>query len=92
MLWYCVARMSWLAVSIYLLAFYGLYVADFADPILHMVTGHTLLGEVGFLVAGMRFTIPILFSDRLPVRMSHGDRALDVCLPKPPCTPSSASS
>ena len=67
----------WLAVPLYLAAFYGLYLADFADPILSTVTGHTLL-EVGFLVAGMLFTIPILSSDPLPVRMSHGGRALDV--------------
>lgn len=67
----------WLAVPLYLAAFYGLYLADFADPILSTVTGHTLL-EVGFLVAGMLFTIPVLSSDPLPVRMSHGGRALDV--------------
>ena len=67
----------WLAVPLYLAAFYGLYLANFADPILSTVTGHTLL-EVGFLVAGMLFTIPILSSDPLPVRMSHGGRALDV--------------
>ncbi|MDN3495136.1 cytochrome c oxidase assembly protein [Planococcus sp. APC 4015] len=67
----------WLAVPLYLAAFYGLYLADFADPILATVTGHTLL-EVGFLVTGMLFTIPILSSDPLPVRMSHGGRALDV--------------
>ncbi len=67
----------WLAVPLYLAAFYGLYLADFADPILSTVTGHTLL-EVGFLVTGMLFTIPILSSDPLPVRMSHGGRALDV--------------
>ena len=52
----------WLAVPLYLAAFYGLYLANFADPILSTVTGHTLL-EVGFLVAGMLFTIPILSSD-----------------------------
>lgn len=67
----------WLAVPLYLLAFYGLYLANFADPLLATVTGHTLL-EVGFLVAGMLFTIPVLSSDPLPVRMSHGGRALDV--------------
>ena len=67
----------WLAVPLYLAAFYGLYLANFADPILSTVTGHTLL-EVGFLVAGMLFIIPILSSDPLPVRMSHGGRALDV--------------
>ena len=68
---------AWLAVPLYLAAFYGLYLANLADPILSTVTGHTLL-EVGFLVAGMLFTIPILSSDPLPVRMSHGGRALDV--------------
>lgn len=67
----------WLAVPLYLAAFYGLYLANFANPILSTVTGHTLL-EIGFLVAGMLFTIPILSSDPLPVRMSHGGRALDV--------------
>ena len=67
----------WLAVPLYLAAFYGLYLANFADPILSTITGHTLL-EVGFLVTGMLFTIPVLSSDPLPVRMSHGGRALDV--------------
>lgn len=67
----------WVAVPLYLAAFYGLYLADFADPILSTITGHTLL-EVGFLITGMLFTIPVLSSDPLPVRMSHGGRALDV--------------
>lgn len=66
----------WLAVPLYLLAFYGLYLANLADVALATVAGHTLL-ELGFLIAGMLFTIPILSSDPLPVRMSHGGRALD---------------
>lgn len=67
----------WVGVPLYLLAFYGLYLADLADPLLSTVAGHTLL-EVGFLAAGLVFTVPILSSDPLPVRMSHGARAIDV--------------
>lgn len=67
----------WFGVPLYLLAFYGLYLAGYADPLLATVNGHTFL-EVGFLVAGMLFTIPILSTDPLPVRLSWGGRALDV--------------
>lgn len=67
----------WLAVPLYLLAFYGLYLANLADPLLGTVTGHTAL-EVSFLAAGLLFAVPVLSSDPLPTRMSHGARALDV--------------
>ncbi|MGX5769793.1 cytochrome c oxidase assembly protein [Microbacterium trichothecenolyticum] len=67
----------WLAVPLYLLAFYGLYLANYADPLLATTAGHTLL-EVAFLLTGILFTIPVLSSDPLPVRLSHGGRALDI--------------
>jgi hypothetical protein len=71
------ALSPWVALPLYLFAFYGLYLADAADRILQAPGGHVGL-EVGFLVAGMLFTIPILSSDPLPVRLGHAARALDV--------------
>ncbi|MEW1974588.1 cytochrome c oxidase assembly protein [Microbacterium profundi] len=67
----------WLALPIYLASFYGLYLAGFADRILAVPGGHMAM-EVLFLLAGIVFTIPILSSDPLPMRISHGGRALDV--------------
>lgn len=71
------ALSPWVALPLYLFAFYGLYLADLADRILAAPGGHITL-EVAFLVAGILFTIPVLSSDPLPVRLSHGGRALDV--------------
>lgn len=67
----------WCTVPLYLFAFYGLYLAGSADVVLALPSGHVVL-EVGFLLAGILFTIPILSSDPLPVRLGHGARALDV--------------
>ncbi|MER3394143.1 MAG: cytochrome c oxidase assembly protein [Microcella pacifica] len=64
-------------VPLFLLSFYGLYLANFADPILSTPWGHIAL-ELGFLAAGVLFTIPILSSDPLPIRMSYPARALDL--------------
>src|SRR3546814_19504731 len=36
---------AWLAVPLYLAAFYGLYLANLADPILSTVPGHTPLSH-----------------------------------------------
>ncbi|WP_194421569.1 cytochrome c oxidase assembly protein [Microbacterium abyssi] len=71
------ALSPWCTVPLYLLAFYGLYLAGSADIILALTGGHIAL-EVAFLVAGVLFTIPVLSSDPLPIRMGHGGRALDV--------------
>ncbi|GAA4195483.1 cytochrome c oxidase assembly protein [Microbacterium oryzae] len=65
------------ALPLYLLAFYGLYLDNLADPILRLPGGHQAL-EIGFFLAGMLFTIPVLSDDPLPVRMSYGARALDL--------------
>lgn len=67
----------WIALPLYLIAFYGLYLAGLADQILAEPGGHISL-EIGFLVVGILFAIPVLSSDPLPVRLSHGGRALDV--------------
>jgi len=67
----------WCTVPLYLFAFYGLYLAGSADVVLALPAGHVVL-EVGFLLSGILFTIPILSSDPLPVRLGHGARALDV--------------
>lgn len=71
------ALSPWCTVPLYLLAFYGLYLANAADAILGLPGGHAAL-EVAFLLAGVLFTIPILSSDPLPIRLSHAGRALDV--------------
>jgi putative membrane protein len=67
----------WIALPVYLIAFYGLYLAGLADRVLAAPAGHLTL-EVGFLVIGILFAIPVLSSDPLPVRLGHGGRALDV--------------
>ncbi|MEL5990688.1 cytochrome c oxidase assembly protein [Microbacterium phosphatis] len=66
-----------LAVPLYLLAYYGLYLGNLADPLLRLPWGHQAL-EIGFFVVGMLFTIPVLAEDPLPVRMSYGARAIDL--------------
>lgn len=67
----------WCTVPLYLFSFYGLYLAGSADVILALPAGHVML-ELAFLLTGILFTIPILSSDPLPVRLGHGARALDV--------------
>ncbi|MBT2485037.1 MULTISPECIES: cytochrome c oxidase assembly protein [unclassified Microbacterium] len=67
----------WLALPLYLAAFYGLYLTGFADKILAAPGGHLAL-EFAFLAVGILFAVPVLSSDPLPVRLSHGGRALDV--------------
>ena len=64
-------------VPLFLLSFYGLYLMNLADPILALPFGHLGL-ELGFLVAGMFFTLPILSNDPLPIRMSYPARAIDL--------------
>lgn len=64
-------------VPLFLLSFYGLYLAELADPVLALPFGHLAL-ELGFLGAGILFTAPILSNDPLPVRMSYPARVIDV--------------
>jgi len=64
-------------VPLFLLAFYGLYLAGLADPILRLPFGHLVL-ELGFLMFGVMFSLPILSNDPLPVRMSYPARVIDV--------------
>lgn len=71
------ALSPWVALPAYLAAFYGLYIADLLDLVLAVPGGHTAL-EAAFLISGILFTIPVLSADPLPVRMSHGGRALDL--------------
>ena len=71
------ALSPWVALPAYLAAFYGLYIAELLDPVVAIPGGHTAL-EAAFLVSGILFTIPVLSTDPLPVRMSHGGRALDL--------------
>lgn len=66
-----------LSVAVFLLLFYGLYLAELLDPILSMPGGHLAL-ELAFLGAGLVFTIPILSDDPSPIRLSYPARALDL--------------
>lgn len=69
-------------VPLFLSAFYGLYLAGLADPLLRTWAGHTAL-EVSFLVAGILFTVPVLSQDPLPIRQTHHGRVLDLVLEMP---------
>ncbi|KHK95858.1 membrane protein [Microbacterium mangrovi] len=67
----------WFALPLSLAAYYGLYLAGLADRILTTTAGHIAL-EVAFLTAGILFTIPVLTSDPVPVRLTHAGRAVDI--------------
>ncbi|WP_199421635.1 cytochrome c oxidase assembly protein [Actinotalea solisilvae] len=69
-------------VPLFLLAFYGLYLGELAVPLLRTWSGHLFL-EVGFLVAGLLFTVPVLSADPLPIRQTHPGRLLDLVLEMP---------
>ncbi|MFS2243026.1 MULTISPECIES: cytochrome c oxidase assembly protein [unclassified Microbacterium] len=71
------ALSPWIAMPLFLMSFYGLYLGGLADPILQTPGGHPLL-EIAFLAAGVLFTIPILSNDPLPVRMTYPGRAMDL--------------
>ncbi|MEJ6556214.1 MULTISPECIES: cytochrome c oxidase assembly protein [Microbacterium] len=71
------ALSPWVAMPLFLISFYGLYLGGLADPILQTPGGHPLL-EIAFLAAGVLFTIPILSHDPLPVRMTYPGRAMDL--------------
>lgn len=64
-------------IGLFLLAYYGLYLTGVADLLVREPVGHGLL-EVLFLVSGLLFAIPVLGSDPMPRRVTHGERALDV--------------
>lgn len=66
-----------LGIPLYLLSYYGLYFGSLADTLLATQAGHMGL-EFFFLAAGMIFTIPVLSSDPLPMRIGHVWRLLDV--------------
>lgn len=64
-------------IPLFLFAFYGIYLTDIADALLSSELGHVLL-EVGFLAAGILFTIPLISADPLPRRQSHLGRLADL--------------
>lgn len=68
-----------LAVPLFLFFFYGLYLGGLADPILALPFGHLAL-ELSFLAAGILFTLPLLSSDSLPIRMSYPARTIDIAV------------
>lgn len=63
-------------VPLFLLMFYGLYLARGADLVLAAPAGHTVL-QVLFLAAGILFTVPILSPDPYPGRHSALGRLVE---------------
>ncbi|WP_255596206.1 cytochrome c oxidase assembly protein [Cellulomonas sp. C5510] len=68
-----------LAVPLFLLAFYGLYLSQLAGNLLSTWAGHIGL-ETAFLVAGVLFITPVLSRDPLPRKQGHAMKAVDVFL------------
>ena len=66
-----------LAIGLFILAFYGLYLGGFADALLSTWAGHLAL-ELTFLASGILFAVPVLSPDPLPVRQGYMGRVLDV--------------
>ncbi|MEQ1736025.1 MAG: cytochrome c oxidase assembly protein [Rhodoglobus sp.] len=65
------------AIGLFILAFYGLYLGGFADALLSTWAGHLAL-EFAFLASGILFAMPVLSPDPLPVRQGYMGRVLDV--------------
>ena len=66
-----------LAIGLFILAFYGLYLGGFVDALLSSWPGHLAL-ELTFLAAGILFAVPVLSPDPLPGRQGYAGRVLDV--------------
>lgn len=66
-----------ITISLFILAFYGLYLGGLANTLLTSLAGHLAL-EVFFLAAGLLFATPVLSPDPLPSRQSYLGRTLDV--------------
>ncbi len=66
-------------IPLFLVTYYGLYLSEIADGLLASIPGHIAL-ELGFLVAGVLFAVPILSPDPLPVRQSYPAKILDVAV------------
>jgi putative membrane protein len=66
-----------LAIGLFILAFYGLYLGGVADALLNTWAGHLAL-ELTFLASGILFAVPVLSPDPLPVRQGYMGRVLDV--------------
>lgn len=64
-------------VPLFLFSFYGIYFSEIDDLLLPTWYGHVGL-ELLFLASGILFTVPLLSSDPLPVRQTHGWRLIDI--------------
>lgn len=64
-------------IPLFLLSFYGLYLSGIADTLLRSWPGHLGL-ELLFLLAGILFTVPLISTDPLPRKQSHGGRLIDL--------------
>lgn len=69
-------------VPLFLVTYYGIYLSGLDDRLLPTWYGHVGL-ELLFLATGIIFTIPLLSSDPLPARQSHGGRLFDVAIEMP---------
>jgi putative membrane protein len=66
-----------LTIPLFLLAFYGLYLAGVAEVVLAIDGGHLAL-EVFFLASGILFAIPVLSADPLPRKHSALGRLVEM--------------
>ncbi|NMR19478.1 cytochrome c oxidase assembly protein [Cellulomonas fimi] len=71
-----------LTIPLFLFCFYVIYLGGAASSLLGSWLGHVSL-EIVFLVGGLLFTIPLLSTDPLPVRLGHAGRAIDLLLEMP---------
>jgi putative membrane protein len=66
-----------ISVPLFLLSYYGLYLGPGADALLGSAVGHDSL-EIGLLIAGIVFAIPIVSDDPIRYHRSPGGRIIDV--------------
>ncbi|AJT41958.1 cytochrome c oxidase assembly protein [Psychromicrobium lacuslunae] len=64
-------------IPLFLLSFYGLYLSGIAQALLPSWPGHVAL-ELLFLISGILFTVPLISTDPLPRRQSHGGQLIDL--------------
>lgn len=64
-------------IGLFLAAYYGLYLSPLAGLVLANPVGDLGL-EIGFLLAGLLFAVPVFGAGSLPRRVTYGERAIDV--------------
>lgn len=64
-------------IGVFLAAYYGLYLSGLAQLVLRTPLGDLGL-ELFFLAAGLLFAVPVFSGGRLPRRVTHAERAIDL--------------